>query len=59
MILARRYGAPAPQVSGKFRYGDVRHAGCRLDATNAVLKWQPQFTLEDGLNRLCDWIDGQ
>ena len=59
VILSRRYGAPAPQVSGKFRHGDVRHAGCRLDATNAVLKWKPQFTLEDGLNRLCDWIDGQ
>lgn len=56
-ILSRRYGAPAPQVSGKFRHGDVRHAGCRLDATYAVLDWKPQFTLEDGLNRLCDWID--
>jgi dTDP-L-rhamnose 4-epimerase len=58
-ILSRRYSGALPQVSGKFRHGDVRHAGCRLDATNAVLDWKPQFTLEDGLNRLCNWIDNQ
>lgn len=58
-ILSRRYSSTTPQVSGKFRHGDVRHAGCRLDATNAVLDWKPQFTLENGLNRLCDWIDSQ
>lgn len=58
-ILSRRYNSAAPQVSGKFRHGDVRHAGCRLDATAAVLDWKPQFTLEDGLNRLCNWIDNQ
>jgi dTDP-L-rhamnose 4-epimerase len=58
-ILCSRNGSPPPQLTGRFRHGDVRHAGCRLDATYAVLDWKPQFTLEQGLNHLCDWIDSR
>ena len=58
-IIARRYGAPAPQVCGKFRNGDVRHAACDIADTRALLDWAPGVDLERGLERLCQWIDAQ
>lgn len=56
-ILAKRYNAPEPIVSGAYRFGDVRHAGCRLEPTTDLLNWQPRISLEAGLNLLCNWID--
>lgn len=58
-IIARRYGAPAPHVCGKYRDGDVRHAACEIDRSCALLEWKPEIDLETGLNRLCAWIDDQ
>lgn len=56
-ILTRRYGAPAPHVSGAYRLGDVRHASCNIEPTKSALPWQPQWPLERGLESLCLWID--
>jgi dTDP-L-rhamnose 4-epimerase len=54
--LARRvavmYGAPAPKICGKYRFGDVRHASCAIDATQAQLGWTPRYRIEEGLARL-------
>lgn len=58
-LIARRYGAPAPHVSGQFRDGDVRHAMSEIQDTEAALPWRPAVSLEQGLGRLCGWIDGQ
>lgn len=58
-IIARRYGAPAPHICGKYRDGDVRHAACDISPTIAALGWTPAFDLETGLDRLCKWIDDQ
>jgi dTDP-L-rhamnose 4-epimerase len=58
-IIARRYGAPTPEVCGKFRNGDVRHASCDIADTLQALDWTPKVNLEDGLEKLCQWIDGQ
>lgn len=55
--IAARYGAPPPHVSGKYRYGDVRHAACRIDATTEQLDWRPRRDLDTGLKDLCDWIE--
>ncbi|WP_250526177.1 NAD(P)-dependent oxidoreductase [Caballeronia sp. GAWG2-1] len=55
-LIAAYYGAPAPQVNGLFRDGDVRHAACDLSSTLASLRWKPQVTLEAGLADLQDWI---
>lgn len=56
--LARRYGAPEPVVSGKFRDGDVRSASCSIDAARAALDYQPQWPLEAGVASLMDWLEG-
>jgi dTDP-L-rhamnose 4-epimerase len=56
-FMARRYGAPAPHVSGAYRHGDVRHASCDITETLRQLAWVPRWSLEDGLEALCAWID--
>jgi dTDP-L-rhamnose 4-epimerase len=61
MTLARTiadiYGAPAPQVNGMYRNGDVRSASCDVSAATAALDWQPQVMVTEGVRRLCGWID--
>ena len=55
--IAVLYGAPAPAICGRFRDGDVRHAGCEIAATQAELGWSPSFNLGRGLQSLRAWID--
>ena len=38
-ITAAHYGAPDPQINGKFRDGDVRHASCTIEESAAALDW--------------------
>ena len=56
-MVAARYAAPAPRVTGQFRNGDVRSARCDIEDTVAALDWRPEVGVEDGVGRLCDWID--
>ncbi|MDX6229098.1 MAG: dTDP-L-rhamnose 4-epimerase, partial [Frankiales bacterium] len=56
-IIARMYDAPAPEVSGMFRDGDVRSAYADIEAAGRELGWAPQRSLEDGLNALVTWVD--
>lgn len=57
--IAAHYGAPAPRVTGQFRDGDVRHASCRMDRTKDLIGFTPRYTTQEGLLRLCTWIDQQ
>ena len=56
-IVSRRYRAPAPLATGQFRDGDVRYACADPSDAYRVLGWQPRVELEDGLERLCAWLD--
>ncbi|MBV9768585.1 MAG: NAD-dependent epimerase/dehydratase family protein [Bryobacterales bacterium] len=49
----------APQITGKYRTGDIRH--CFADITKArnILGYEPQVELEEGLEDLAKWLDGQ
>jgi len=58
-LIATRYGAPAPHVSGAFREGDVRHAWADVTWAATALGWEPQFGLAEGIDRLATWIDEQ
>ena len=55
--IAERYGAPAPHVTGAFRFGDVRHASCDISRSRALLGWSPDIMVDEGVERLCTWID--
>lgn len=57
-IVAGIYGAPAPQICGKFRNGDVRHAWCDPDSALKHIDWTASVSADDGIRRLCAWIDG-
>ncbi len=56
-ITAEHYGAPEPQVNGRFRDGDVRHASCVITDSVQELSWTPQVMVREGVGRLCAWID--
>jgi dTDP-L-rhamnose 4-epimerase len=57
-MIADLYKAPAPHITGAFRNGDVRHAVCDLTRTQAELGWSPHCDAEQGVKKLCAWIDG-
>lgn len=56
-LIAQRYDAPAPHITGMFRHGDVRFASCSIEKSKHHLGWCPIITLDQGLNMLCEWID--
>jgi dTDP-L-rhamnose 4-epimerase len=49
----------APDVTGRYRVGDIRH--CFADATRAreVLGFTPRVGFDEGLAELADWLEGQ
>lgn len=56
-LIAEYYGAPEPEINGKFRNGDVRAASCTLTGSVADLDWEPRVKVAEGVRRLCEWID--
>jgi dTDP-L-rhamnose 4-epimerase len=48
-----------PEITGKYRVGDIRH--CFADITRArdVLGFEPRVALEDGLAELAAWLERQ
>jgi dTDP-L-rhamnose 4-epimerase len=52
-------GAPEPVVVSKFRDGDVRAASCDIEPAKEALDWRPNWTLDDGLRKLLEWIEQQ
>ncbi|HCG76446.1 MAG: nucleoside-diphosphate-sugar epimerase [bacterium (Candidatus Ratteibacteria) CG_4_10_14_3_um_filter_41_18] len=45
----------APEITHKFRKGDVRHCFAALDKIKKVLGFYPKITLKDGVAELVDW----
>ena len=56
-VIAAFYSAPAPQVNGKFRDGDVRSASCEIDVTRSSIQWEPKWSLEAGIGALQPWME--
>jgi dTDP-L-rhamnose 4-epimerase len=48
-----------PQVSGKYRVGDIRHCFADIKTTRRVLGYQPKMTFDKGLEELSEWLRGQ
>jgi dTDP-L-rhamnose 4-epimerase len=49
----------APEITGKYRVGDVRHCFADITLARRVLGYAPQVTLEEGLLELVSWLEGQ
>lgn len=48
-----------PQITGKYRAGDIRHCFADISKARDVLGYKPQTRLEDGLLELAAWLEGQ
>ena len=48
-----------PQITGRYRVGDIRHCFADITRARAVLAYEPQITLEAGLMELAGWLSSQ
>jgi len=48
-----------PEVTGKYRVGDIRHCFADITLARKVLGYKPQMPLEQGLVELASWLEGQ
>jgi len=57
----RAIGSPSlePEITGKYRSGDIRHCFADISLARKLLDWTPTVTLESGLENLADWLAGQ
>ncbi len=45
-----------PEVTGKARVGDVRHCFADVGRARELLGFEPEVTLEDGMEELAEWL---
>lgn len=48
-----------PQIAGKYRAGDIRHCFADISKAKALLAYEPQVALEDGVEELAEWLGRQ
>jgi dTDP-L-rhamnose 4-epimerase len=48
-----------PEVTGKYRVGDIRHCFADITLAQKILGYQPRMPLEQGLVELASWLEGQ
>jgi dTDP-L-rhamnose 4-epimerase len=48
-----------PEITGKYRAGDIRHCFGDISLAREVLSFEPLISLEDGMAELADWLRGQ
>jgi dTDP-L-rhamnose 4-epimerase len=48
-----------PEITGKYRVGDVRHCFADISLAKRILGYEPQVSLKDGLAELVEWLEGQ
>jgi len=60
-LIARAIGKRAiqPEITGHYRMGDIRHCFADITQARTVLGYEPQVSLEKGLQELSSWIEGQ
>lgn len=48
-----------PEITGKYRMGDIRHCFPDMTLARDLLGFEPRVTLEEGLVELAGWLEGQ
>jgi len=48
-----------PQLTGKYRVGDIRHCFADISLARAHLGYLPRVTLEEGILELAAWLEGR
>lgn len=55
-VLAKLYGKKIkPDITNKFRKGDVRHCYADIGDIKKVLGWEPKVSFEEGMRELIEW----
>ncbi len=49
----------APEITGKYRVGDIRHCFADIALARDLLGYEPEVDLPDGLRELAVWLRGQ
>jgi dTDP-L-rhamnose 4-epimerase len=49
----------APEITGEYRVGDIRHCFADIGRARRVLGYEPQVPFEDGLQELVAWLEPQ
>ncbi len=59
--MARVLGRPdiEPEITAKYRVGDIRHCFADVGLAGSVLGYAPSVTLDDGLQDMVGWLEGQ
>ncbi len=59
--MAEVVGKPdlAPEITGKYRMGDVRHCFADISLAKDVLAYEPRVPFDEGLADLSGWLVGQ
>ncbi len=52
-------GRIAPEITGQYRMGDIRHCFPDLSLAAEVLGYRPEVPLARGLEELCGWLGGE
>ncbi|WP_055564806.1 NAD-dependent epimerase/dehydratase family protein [Streptomyces atriruber] len=52
--LAEAFGGPAPQVTGEYRLGDVRHVTADSGRLRAELGWRPEVGFAEGMTSFAE-----
>jgi dTDP-L-rhamnose 4-epimerase len=48
-----------PEVTGRYRMGDIRHCFSDITLARQILGYEPHVTLEAGMVELAEWLEGQ
>jgi dTDP-L-rhamnose 4-epimerase len=48
-----------PQITGKYRVGDIRHCYSDISQAEKVLGFRPEVPFDDGLTELAEWLREQ
>jgi dTDP-L-rhamnose 4-epimerase len=52
-------GHIAPEITGKYRVGDIRHCFADIGRARGLLGYAPRVTMEEGMTELAEWLEGQ
>ncbi len=48
-----------PQITNRFRAGDIRHCFADISRARAILGYTPKVSFEEGLKNLATWLESQ
>ena len=59
--MARTLGCEqiTPEITGRYRAGDIRHCFADITLAREVLGYAPRVSLESGLLEIAQWLEGQ